>query len=85
LQRVRTQRRWGALRAWKDDEIAPNSGFPLHAHADMEIITYVHEGVITHHDSPGNLGEIRAGDVQVMSAPSGMSPEFRSKRSSTQS
>jgi redox-sensitive bicupin YhaK (pirin superfamily) len=65
-------RRWGALRAWNDDEIAPNSGFPPHAHADMEIITYVREGVITHRDSLGNAGQTRAGDVQVMSAGTGI-------------
>jgi redox-sensitive bicupin YhaK (pirin superfamily) len=65
-------RRWGALRAWNDDEIAPNSGFPPHAHADMEIITYVREGVITHRDSLGNVGQTRAGDVQVMSAGTGI-------------
>jgi redox-sensitive bicupin YhaK (pirin superfamily) len=64
--------RWGALRAWNDDEIAPNSGFPPHAHANMEIITYVREGVITHWDSLGNLGQTRAGDVQVMSTGTGI-------------
>jgi quercetin 2,3-dioxygenase len=63
---------WGALRAWNDDEIAPHSGFPSHAHANMEIITYVREGVITHRDDLGNTGEIHAGDVQVMSAGTGI-------------
>jgi quercetin 2,3-dioxygenase len=59
---------FGALRVWNDDEIAPNSGFPPHSHADMEIITYVREGAITHQDNLGNAGRTKAGDVQVMSA-----------------
>jgi quercetin 2,3-dioxygenase len=63
---------WGSLRVWNDDEIAPNSGFPPHPHADMEIITYVREGAITHQDSLGNKGRTDAGDVQVMSAGSGI-------------
>jgi redox-sensitive bicupin YhaK (pirin superfamily) len=56
---------WGALRVWNDDEIAANSGFPPHPHADMEIITYVRKGAITHKDSLGNEGRTEAGDVQV--------------------
>src|SRR5437868_7552903 len=63
---------WGALRVWNDDEIAPNTGFPAHPHANMEIITYVREGAITHQDSLGNKGRTEAGDVQVMSAGSGI-------------
>jgi hypothetical protein len=63
---------WGALRVWNDDEIAANSGFPPHPHADMEIITYVREGAITHQDSLGNKGRTAAGDVQVMSAGTGI-------------
>jgi redox-sensitive bicupin YhaK (pirin superfamily) len=63
---------WGALRVWNDDEIAPNSGFPPHPHANMEIITYVRDGAITHQDSLGNTGRTEAGDVQVMSAGSGI-------------
>ncbi|MDP3299468.1 MAG: pirin family protein, partial [Phenylobacterium sp.] len=59
-------------RVWNDDEIAPNSGFPPHPHADMEIITYVRDGAITHQDSLGNKGRTEAGDVQVMSAGSGI-------------
>jgi redox-sensitive bicupin YhaK (pirin superfamily) len=62
----------GALRVWNDDEIAPNSGFPAHPHANMEIITYVRAGAITHQDSLGNEGRTEAGDVQVMSAGSGV-------------
>jgi hypothetical protein len=63
---------WGALRVWNDDEIAPETGFPPHPHADMEIITYVREGAVTHRDSLGNEGRTEAGDVQVMSAGSGI-------------
>jgi redox-sensitive bicupin YhaK (pirin superfamily) len=63
---------WGALRVWNDDTIAPQSGFPPHPHADMEIITYVREGAISHKDSLGNEGRTEAGDVQVMSAGSGI-------------
>ncbi len=63
---------WGNLRVWNDDEIASNTGFPPHPHADMEIITYVRKGAITHKDSLGNEGRTEAGDVQVMSAGSGI-------------
>jgi quercetin 2,3-dioxygenase len=62
----------GSLRVWNDDEIAPNTGFPPHPHAEMEIITYVRKGAITHEDSLGNQGRTEAGDVQVMSAGSGI-------------
>ena len=63
---------WGALRVWNDDTIAPKTGFPPHSHADMEIITYVRSGAITHKDGMGNQGRTEAGDVQVMSAGSGV-------------
>jgi len=63
---------WGAIRVWNDDEIGAQSGFPPHPHADMEIITYVRTGAITHQDSMGNTGRTQAGDVQVMSAGSGV-------------
>ncbi|MCR5868541.1 MAG: pirin family protein [Aquincola tertiaricarbonis] len=63
---------WGALRVWNDDTIAPGTGFPPHAHANMEIITYVREGAITHQDNLGNKGRTEAGDVQVMSAGTGI-------------
>src|ERR1700688_3932102 len=62
----------GALRVWNDDEIAPGTGFPAHPHADMEIITYVRQGAVTHRDSLGNEGRTEAGDVQVMSAGAGI-------------
>ena len=68
----RTRMGWGPIRVWNDDTIAPGSGFPPHPHADMEIVTYVREGAITHQDSLGNLGRTEAGDVQVMSAGSGV-------------
>ncbi len=63
---------WGRLRVWNDDEIAAQSGFPPHPHSDMEIITYVRTGAITHEDSMGNKGRTGAGDVQVMSAGTGV-------------
>jgi redox-sensitive bicupin YhaK (pirin superfamily) len=63
---------WGSLRVWNDDTIAPQSGFPTHPHRDMEIITYVRKGAITHQDSLGNKGRTEAGDVQVMSAGTGV-------------
>jgi len=63
---------WGPIRVWNDDTIAAGTGFPPHGHADMEIITYVREGAITHQDSLGNTGRTEAGDVQVMSAGSGV-------------
>ena len=63
---------WGAIRVWNDDRIAARSGFPPHPHRDMEIITYVRSGAITHQDSLGNKGRTGAGDVQVMSAGTGV-------------
>lgn len=62
----------GKLRVWNDDTIKPGTGFPPHGHRDMEIITYVRKGAITHKDSMGNTGRTEAGDVQVMSAGSGV-------------
>ena len=63
---------WGRLRVWNDDTIAAHSGFPAHPHRDMEIITYVRKGAISHQDSLGNSGRTQAGDVQVMSAGTGI-------------
>ncbi|MCX7376375.1 MAG: pirin family protein [Alphaproteobacteria bacterium] len=62
----------GALRVWNDDEIAAGTGFDPHPHRDMEIVTYVREGAITHKDSLGNEGRTEAGDVQVMHAGTGI-------------
>jgi quercetin 2,3-dioxygenase len=61
-----------SLYVWNDDEFAARHGFPLHYHRDVEIITYVRTGVVTHADTLGNTYEIRAGDIQVMSAGSGL-------------
>ncbi|WP_020176342.1 pirin family protein [Methyloferula stellata] len=63
---------WGNLRVWNDDTIQPKGGFPPHPHRDMEIITYVRKGAITHQDNLGNHGRTEAGDVQVMSAGTGI-------------
>ncbi len=63
---------WGAIRVWNDDTIAGKSGFPPHPHSDMEIVTFVRNGAITHRDSLGNEGRTEAGDVQVMSAGTGI-------------
>lgn len=62
----------GPLLVWNDDTIQPGTGFPRHGHRDMEIITYVREGAITHEDHLGNVGRTEAGDVQVMSAGKGI-------------
>ncbi|WP_375429180.1 pirin family protein, partial [uncultured Sphingomonas sp.] len=62
----------GNLFVLNDDEIAPKAGFPQHPHADIEIISYVRDGVLTHEDSIGNKGHTQAGDVQVMSAGTGI-------------
>ncbi len=63
---------FGALLVINDDTVAPGTGFDTHPHRDMEIITYVRQGAITHEDSMGNVGRTAAGDVQVMSAGSGI-------------
>jgi quercetin 2,3-dioxygenase len=67
-----TRMGWGSIRVWNDDEIAPHTGFAPHPHQDMEIITYVRTGAISHEDSLGNKGRTEAGDVQVMSAGGGI-------------
>jgi quercetin 2,3-dioxygenase len=63
---------WGRIRVWNDDTIAAKTGFSAHPHRDMEIVTYVRKGAITHRDSLGNEGRTEAGDVQVMSAGTGI-------------
>lgn len=63
---------WGALRVWNDDRIRAGTGFPPHGHRDMEIVTYIRQGAITHQDGLGNEGRTVAGDVQVMSAGRGI-------------
>ncbi|HYD32481.1 MAG TPA: pirin family protein, partial [Azospirillaceae bacterium] len=62
----------GVLRVWNDDTIQPGTGFPPHPHRDMEIVTYVRSGAISHEDHLGNRGRTQAGDVQVMSAGKGI-------------
>jgi quercetin 2,3-dioxygenase len=62
----------GPLRVWNDDTIRAGTGFDPHPHRDMEIITYVRRGAISHRDSEGNSGRTAAGDVQVMSAGTGI-------------
>jgi len=61
-----------ALRVINEDRVQPGRGFSTHPHRDMEIVTYVRTGAITHQDSLGNKGRTAAGDVQVMSAGSGV-------------
>jgi len=63
---------FGPLRVWNDDTVAPGTGFGMHPHRDMEIITYVRDGAITHEDHLGNAGRTGAGDIQVMSAGTGI-------------
>ncbi|MBI1750853.1 MAG: pirin family protein [Acidobacteria bacterium] len=75
--------RWGALRVFNDDVIQPGQGFSPHPHRDMEIVTYVLEGALEHQDSLGNRGVIHAGEVQVMSAGTGINhSEFNHSRES---
>lgn len=63
---------WGRIRVWNDDTIAARTGFDPHPHRDMEIVTFVRTGAISHEDSQGNKGRTGAGDVQVMSAGTGI-------------
>lgn len=63
---------FGALRVINDDKVAAGKGFPSHPHDNMEIITFVRQGSVTHQDNLGNKGLTSAGDVQVMSAGSGV-------------
>lgn len=63
---------FGNLRVINDDTIQSGTGFASHPHKDMEIITYVTQGAITHEDSQGNQGKTSAGDVQVMTAGTGI-------------
>jgi redox-sensitive bicupin YhaK (pirin superfamily) len=75
---------FGKLRVINDDLIAPGTGFGMHPHRDMEIITFVRRGAITHMDSRGNKGRTAAGHVQVMSAGTGiMHAEHNAERETT--
>jgi redox-sensitive bicupin YhaK (pirin superfamily) len=68
----RNRMNWGALRVWNNDRIAAGTGFDPHPHRDMEIITYVLKGAISHQDHLGNEGRTEAGQIQVMSAGRGV-------------
>jgi redox-sensitive bicupin YhaK (pirin superfamily) len=72
----------GNLIVLNDDEIAPHAGFGLHHHANVEIVSYVHDGTLTHRDDQGNEGTVRAGDVQVMSAGTGIRHSERNQEDS---
>lgn len=63
---------FGALRVFNDDVVRPGKGFPTHPHEEMEIVTVVLDGEMTHEDSMGNKAVIRTGDVQRMSAGTGL-------------
>jgi redox-sensitive bicupin YhaK (pirin superfamily) len=73
----------GNLIVLNDDEIAPHAGFGLHQHANVEIVSYIHDGTLTHRDDQGNAGTVRAGDVQVMSAGTGIRHSERNEEDST--
>ena len=63
---------FGPLRVLNEDYVAPGAGFPPHPHRDMEIITIVLEGAVAHQDSTGGAGTVRPGEVQVMTAGTGV-------------
>jgi redox-sensitive bicupin YhaK (pirin superfamily) len=62
----------GPLYVWNDDEVAVGAGFPMHGHRAVEIVSYVRHGVLQHRDSLGSEGLLHGGEVQVMSAGTGI-------------
>ena len=73
---------FGPLRVFNDDIISPDKGFDFHQHYDMEIVTYVIHGTLEHKDSLGNTGVVEAGEVQRMSAGTGiMHSEYNGSKS----
>lgn len=62
----------GPLRVWNDDTVRAGGGFPMHPHRDMEIVTYIRTGAISHRDGLGHEGRTEAGNVQIMSAGTGI-------------
>jgi redox-sensitive bicupin YhaK (pirin superfamily) len=75
---------FGPLRVFNDDVVQPASGFPMHPHKEMEIVTYVIDGTLEHRDSMGNTGQIKPGEIQRMSAGTGLRhSEYNASKTTT--